>query len=105
MNSTPTLSPNATLTKQTARGMSRTESCNIASLCHAPDIDSDRLKARRPSRSLGSLAELNVDGQSSPAKKAKKSSLGRLRKLKALSTFEFKSWRSSYIDLSSIGNS
>ena len=104
MNSTPTLSPNASLTKETARGMSRTESCDIPSFFHAPDIN-DRLKARSPSRSLGSLAELNVDGQSSPAKKAKKSSHGRLRKLKALSTFEFKNWRSSYIDLSSIGTS
>ena len=106
VNSTPTASPNATLQKDRTYSMSRTESCDIGSLFHATDINTGRLAARRPSRSLGSLAELNVDGQmSSPAKKAKKSPHGRLRKLKALSTFEFKSWRNSYIDLSSIGNS
>ena len=110
VNSTPTASPSSTLNKETACIMSRTESCDIGSLFHATDTNSDTLNARRPSRSLGSLVELNTldttDGvQTSPTKKAKKSSLSRLRRLKAFSTFEFKNWRGSYIDLSSIGAS
>ena len=105
-NSTPTTSPSATF--QGASGMTRTESCDIASLFHTTDIQTDTiLGERRPSRSLGSLAELRqLDSTDAPVspKKSKKSSFDRIRKLKAFSVFEFKNLRGSYIDLSCLGN-
>ncbi|XP_028406092.1 pleckstrin homology domain-containing family A member 1-like [Dendronephthya gigantea] len=105
----PSVSPVATMNNDTPRSMARTESCDIASLFHVTDGETqNRLSNRRPSRSLGSLAELRqLDSTDSPRtlpKKVKKSQ-GRFRKLKALSSFEFKGWRDSYIDLSCIGNS
>lgn len=105
----PSASPVATMNTNTPGSMARTESCDIGSLFHETDGESqNELSTRRPSRSLGSLVELRqldcTDGPQIMQKKVKKSQ-GRFRKLKALSSFEFKSWRDSYIDLSCIGSS
>lgn len=104
-------SPAATLEKDSVtRNMPRTKSCELGSLFRVTEvINQDRLNMRRSSRSLGSLSEVSEqdipDAATTSPKKEKKRSVSRFRRLKALSTLEFKNWRGSYIDLSCIGGS
>lgn len=100
--STRNTSPALTLSQDAEQSMPRTESCDIPLRRHV--ADTRILQTRRPSRSLGSLAEL-VNTQTLPPKKTKKLSLRGLRKAKAFSAVDAKAWKGSYIDLSSIGSS
>lgn len=95
--SEPTSSPDGTLESPKLSKMGRTASCELLFRVDEPPCTS-----RRPS-SLASLSELHVlENTRTLPKKSKKSSSNPLRRLKAISSLDFKGWRGSYIDLSTL---
>lgn len=93
--SDPTSSPNTTPKRSKLSHNKRTKSCELGSLSRVRDI-TDGMAA------LSELTECNLphDAQTLP-KKSRKTRSNPLRRLKALSSLDFKGWRdTSYIDLS-----
>ncbi|XP_046862518.1 uncharacterized protein LOC124456015 isoform X1 [Xenia sp. Carnegie-2017] len=91
--------------------MKRTGSCDINVLYHQRQLSREKYLMRRPSRSLGSLAQLNelreLDVSVTNDKRAvnapkKTRKPSRFWKSKTRSSDEMTNWQSSYIDLSCI---